>query len=248
MFLFVFTCLLFQVSAQTIVKMEKVHGVYMMPCIVNGLKLNFIFDTGASDISISLTEALFMLKNGYLSEDDLGGTQYYQIANGEIEEGTKVTLRTVEIGNQVLKNVEASVVHHLNAPLLLGQSALEKLGRIEFDYSRNVLTIINGSTKSNSNQSVQAERKPNKGYTSPIRYAEGSDLRDTGEYLYITTFKNPSFEVPLLQKPDVNCRDIVYRCPKQSQVYLIEYSGDNFCKVKVDGNVGYVAKNWVKMR
>ena len=54
--------------AQDIIKMEKSGGIYLIPCKVNGLPLKFIFDTGASDVSISLTEALFMLKNGNLKE------------------------------------------------------------------------------------------------------------------------------------------------------------------------------------
>ena len=50
---------------------KEPSGLYTIPCEVNGLKLKLIFDTGASDVSISLVEAMFMLKNGYLTEDDL---------------------------------------------------------------------------------------------------------------------------------------------------------------------------------
>ncbi len=63
-----------QLKSQTII-MEKKGGVYYVPCKVNGLGLKFIFDTGAGDVSISYAEAIFMLKNGYLSESDLGGSQ-----------------------------------------------------------------------------------------------------------------------------------------------------------------------------
>jgi predicted aspartyl protease len=41
--------------------MEKVGRTYRLPCTVNGLPLNFILDTGADEVSISLSEALFML-------------------------------------------------------------------------------------------------------------------------------------------------------------------------------------------
>lgn len=116
-----------------------------MPCKVNGLTLKFIFDTGASDVSISLTEALFMLKNGYLSESDLIGSEYYKLADGKISEGTKIILKKIEIGNLKLLNVKATIVHNLSAPLLLGQSALNRLGKIEFDYSKNSLTILGGA-------------------------------------------------------------------------------------------------------
>ncbi len=127
--------------AQTTIKMEKIGGVYKIPCKVNGLGLKFIFDTGASDVSLSLTEALFMLKNGYLSEKDFLGTEYYRIANGDIQEGTKVNLKSIEIGNQKIYNVEASIAHTTNAPLLFGQSALQRFGKFAFDYSSGQLTL-----------------------------------------------------------------------------------------------------------
>ena len=133
--------------------MEKKGGVYFIPCKVNGLSLNFIFDTGASDVSISLSEAIFMLKNGYLLSSDLGETQYYQIANGDVAEGTKIIIRKLEIGNKALYNVSASIVHNASAPLLLGQSALKKLGKYSFDYSTNTLIIGETNTKSNNSES-----------------------------------------------------------------------------------------------
>ena len=136
---------IFKSNAQTIIKMKQENGIYTMPCEVNGLKLRFIFDTGASDISISLTEAVFMLKNGYLSEEDITGITKYSVANGDITEGTTLNLREVTIGNLKLHNVKASVIHTLEAPLLLGQSALKRLGKIEFDYSNNTLIINNGN-------------------------------------------------------------------------------------------------------
>ena len=126
---------------QTVIKMEKRNGVFVIPCKVNGLSLRFIFDTGASDVSISLTEALFMLKNGYLSEKDILGTEFYGIANGNIEEGTKIILRQILIGKIKLNNVHASVVHDLNAPLLLGQTALERFGKVTIDYENNIISF-----------------------------------------------------------------------------------------------------------
>lgn len=138
-------------SAQSQIKMTKQGGVYLMPCKVNGLRLNFIFDTGASDVSISVTEAFFMLKNGYLVEDDLIGTTYYKIANGDIVEGTELILKEIQIGEHTIHNVKASVVHSMSAPLLLGQSALSKLGTIQFDYASSTLIIGSGKPKYQNN-------------------------------------------------------------------------------------------------
>lgn len=129
--------------SQTVIKMKSEGGVSLIPCKINGLKLNFIFDTGASDVSISLTEASFMLKNGYLDKSDIIGTSNYLDANGNINEGININLREIEIGELKIKNVKASIVKNLKAPLLLGQSALSKLGKFQIDLDSNTLTIIN---------------------------------------------------------------------------------------------------------
>ena len=116
-------------------------GTFEIPCDINGLPLQMIFDTGASDVTISSVEANFMFKNGYLSEKDIKGKRYYQVANGQINEGTVITLREVKIGDAVLRNVDASVVKSQKAPLLLGQSAMERFGAITIDNQNNKLII-----------------------------------------------------------------------------------------------------------
>ena len=112
---------------------ELKSGVYEIPCTVNDLPLNFIFDTGASDITISSLEAAFMLKNNYLNEYDFKDRRNYRTASGDIVEGTIIRLRKIKIGDMELNNIEASVVDRQNAPLLLGQSALGKFVKITID-------------------------------------------------------------------------------------------------------------------
>lgn len=116
-------------------------GVYKVKCVINGLPLHFIFDTGASAVSMSDIEALFMLKNDYLKAQDIIGTENYITADGTISEGTVVNLRNVEFGGLKLTNVKASIVRNQKAPLLLGQSVLKRLGKIEIDYAKKVLKI-----------------------------------------------------------------------------------------------------------
>ena len=156
LFLVVFTQFAY---AQTTIKMEKMGGVYKIPCKVNGLCLKFIFDTGASDVTLSLTEALFMLKNGYLSDGDFRGTEYYRIANGDIQEGTKVNLKSIEVGGQKIYNVEASITHTADAPLLFGQSALQRFGNFSIDYATNTLSLGGGNGSATSPKSTAVPRK-----------------------------------------------------------------------------------------
>ena len=121
--------------------MKSENGIYKIPIYINDTKMNFIFDTGASDITISETEALFLYKQGTLQQEDILGTQQYQIADGSISEGTIINLRTVKIGKKTLNNVKASIVHNMEAPLLLGQSALAQFGTVSIDYNKNQITF-----------------------------------------------------------------------------------------------------------
>lgn len=132
-----------QQAHKTVIKLNKDNsGVYTLSCKLNELPLNFIFDTGASTVSISQSEAVFMLKNGYLKSSDIIGSERFMTASGDIMVGAKIIIRKIEIGGLVLKNVEASIVPNNNAPLLLGQSVLNRLGRIEINFDASTLTII----------------------------------------------------------------------------------------------------------
>lgn len=119
----------------------KEGNVCKVKCSINNLPLHFIFDTGASDVSISSVEATFMLKNDYLSASDIIGRQNYITADGNITEGTVINLRDVKLGNIHLNDIKASVVKNQSAPLLLGQSVFSKLGKIEIDNDNKVLRI-----------------------------------------------------------------------------------------------------------
>lgn len=113
------------------IKMNPSGGVYTIPCVVNGVKMNFIFDTGASNVCLSLTEALFMYKNGILTDSDIIGKSQSQIADGSIVENTEVILHSIDVGGILITDVKALVSSNLNAPLLLGQSVIKKLGAFE---------------------------------------------------------------------------------------------------------------------
>lgn len=131
--------------SQTIVKLSKKDNVYFVPCKVNGVGLNFIFDTGASDVLISKEIADSLQKQGKIKKSDfLFETQKYQTASGDIIENQIIYLREVQIGGLILTDVKASVSSTTKAPLLLGQSALSKFGEFTFNYTSNNL-IINSS-------------------------------------------------------------------------------------------------------
>ena len=131
-----------EISVISEVQMTKMYsGVYEVACTINGLPLKSVFDTGASAVTISSVEATFMLKNGYMTTDDIKGKQHFSTATGDIHEGTIIRLREIKIGEAILKSVDATVIANQQAPLLLGQSVLERFGTITIDNINSKLII-----------------------------------------------------------------------------------------------------------
>ncbi len=141
LYIHLFICI-FNLNAQSVIQMKKEQGVFTVPCKVNGLPLKFILDTGASDVSLSLKEADYILKNGLLNDEDIIGSDYYQNATGSISVGVRVILREIIFGDIKITNVVASVVLSDKAPLLLGQSVLSRIGKYQIDPVNNTLNIF----------------------------------------------------------------------------------------------------------
>lgn len=121
------------VNLQTVLPMHIENGVRYVWIEVNDKPLRFIFDTGASNICISKKEAKVLYDMGLISDSDFVSLEYFQDATGSISEGMLINLKTVKIGNIQLNNVKALIVDSDNAPLLLGQSALEQFAKITID-------------------------------------------------------------------------------------------------------------------
>ncbi len=128
-------------GGKTEIDMIEQNGVYTVPVYVNEVPMTFIFDTGASDISLSATEAGFLYRQGKLAQSDVIGKAQFSDANGDISTGTVIRLNTVRIGDRTLRDVRASVVDNNRAPLLLGQSALAQFGKISIDYTRKKIVF-----------------------------------------------------------------------------------------------------------
>jgi len=126
---------------KSVIPMTFENGVYYIMAEINGVPMKFVFDTGASIISLSLVEAEFLYKQGTLKDEDFKGTLQFCDANGYVSDGAVVLLRTVKLGDLVLNDVEASIVMNQQAPLLFGQTALMQFGKITIDNKNNRLII-----------------------------------------------------------------------------------------------------------
>jgi aspartyl protease family protein len=128
-------------NKKTTVKMREENGVCYIPMKINGQELDFVFDTGASSICISMLEAMVLAKNGSLTDKDVIGEQEFQDATGRISAGTKINLKTVKIGDKELHNVEATIIENPNAECLLGQTVLSRFGAYKIDNAKKEIVF-----------------------------------------------------------------------------------------------------------
>lgn len=135
---------------QKTIRMEKDGGIYKISCKVNGAPMKMYFDTGASTVSISKATAIYLLENDLISPKDFRGKTKTTTADGSISDNMVINLRDIEIAGLHLRNVLATVSYSLNAPLLLGQTAIQRLGKISLQ--GNVLTIHTNTLSSPSNK------------------------------------------------------------------------------------------------
>lgn len=141
--------------AQTVIQMEEYGGVFRIPCKVNGAKMKLIFDTGADKVCLSLTMAEYLFDNDFISLDDIVGSGSSTVADGSIVDHIKINIKDIEIQGIHLKNVEAVVIDGQNAPLLLGQSAIKKLGK--YSISGNKLIISTSSSSGHGNNTAMTK-------------------------------------------------------------------------------------------
>ena len=131
------------VSLQNEIEVElSGSGVFEVPVIINGvLKLFFIIDTGASETQISPDVFLTLYRSKTIDESDKLPGKEFVFADGSSAFSDRYMLRSVEIGGIEIKNVSVSISSSIEAPILLGQNLLSRLGNFRIDYNNKKLII-----------------------------------------------------------------------------------------------------------
>jgi predicted aspartyl protease len=108
------------------VKMVESGGIYRVPVVINdALKLDFIVDSGASDVSIPSDVVLTLVRTGTIKRSDFIGTEKYGLADGSTVESGTFIIRSLKVGNRTVTDVRASIAD-VKGPLLLGQTFLKR--------------------------------------------------------------------------------------------------------------------------
>jgi clan AA aspartic protease (TIGR02281 family) len=116
-------------------------GVYVVAVRINGaITLDFIVDSGASDVLIPADVAMTLARAGTIAEGDFIGDQEYRIGDGSTLKSARFILRELKVGSRVVQNVIASIGSVRGEPLL-GQSFLARFGSWSIDNDRHLLAL-----------------------------------------------------------------------------------------------------------
>lgn len=123
------------------VSLVEEGGTYTVPVTINDvLPLNFVLDSGASDVSIPADVVLTLIRTGTLKESDFIGSQTYKLADGSTIESDQFTIRSMTVGGRRVTDVTGSVAD-VEGSLLLGQSFLRKFKAWSIDNNQHKLFL-----------------------------------------------------------------------------------------------------------
>ena len=124
------------------VQLDNNNGVFGIPITLNNtLQTYSIFESGASDITISADLALTLFKKGSIGDNDWLNGSSFRFSDGSMANSNRFKLNTVKIGTRVIYNITCSISNYMKIPMIVGQNVLDKFGNYSFDHKNEILTI-----------------------------------------------------------------------------------------------------------
>lgn len=129
-------------SSSTIaIPLEKQGGTLVVPVLINNaITLNFIVDSGATDVSIPSDVVKTLMRTGTLKQADFLGKKTYVLADGSKVPSETFRIRSMKVGDRVVENVIGSVAN-TDGVLLLGQSFLGRFKSWSIDNGKQALLL-----------------------------------------------------------------------------------------------------------
>jgi clan AA aspartic protease (TIGR02281 family) len=123
------------------VAMRAEGGIFVVPVLINGaITLDFVVDSGASDVSIPADVVSTLIRTRTIAPSDFIGTQTYVLADGSKAPSDVFTIRSLKVGGHVVENVRASIAPP-DGTLLLGQSFLLHFNSWSIDNAKHALIL-----------------------------------------------------------------------------------------------------------
>jgi clan AA aspartic protease (TIGR02281 family) len=128
-------------SSATSILMKSESGMYVIPVLINdAITLNFVVDSGASDVSIPADVVATLMRTGTLKQSDFLEQKTYKLADGSTVPSQAFRIRSLKVGSKVIENVNGSVAS-VKGALLLGQSFLSRFKSWSVDNNKHALVL-----------------------------------------------------------------------------------------------------------
>jgi predicted aspartyl protease len=115
---------------------------YLVPGLVNNaMTLNFIVDSGASDVTVPADVVATLKSTGAISDRDFSGRQIRGLADGSKITSEIFRIRSLAVGDWLVQDVTASVTP-AGAPPLLGQAFFSRLKSWSIDNVSQTLLLV----------------------------------------------------------------------------------------------------------
>jgi predicted aspartyl protease len=123
------------------VALQVEGGTFVVPVLINGaIKLKFKIDSGSAEVSVPADVVMTLMRAGTISGADFQGNTTYTLADGSTLPSPNFNIRSLKVGNKILKNVKGSVAP-VKGGLLLGRSFLNRFKSWSIDSRRQVLLL-----------------------------------------------------------------------------------------------------------
>jgi clan AA aspartic protease (TIGR02281 family) len=126
---------------ETRIPLLKMSGGLIAAVVINNaLKVNFVVDSGASDVSIPADIFSSLVRAKTITPSDITGNRDYKNADGQVFQSKTFIIRSLKIGDIEASRVQAKV-SSANAPPLLGQSFLKRFKSWSIDNTTQELIL-----------------------------------------------------------------------------------------------------------
>jgi hypothetical protein len=174
-------------AGNTEIPLIKQGGVYTLPVRINEvITLNFILDSGASEVVIPVDVAMTLIRAGTISERDFLPGKSFSLADGSVMKSERFVIRVLELGGYKIFNVPGAI-GSATSSLLLGQNLLEKFDNWTLDNRRHML-IFGHPGETGMRQAPYDEQAAVNG-----RAIEFWEARERGDYPRIYQLCAPAF-------------------------------------------------------
>jgi len=161
------------------IPLEKHGDVYSLPILVNGLiTLNFVLDSGASEVVIPSNFVSTLLRAGTITERDFLPGKSCRLADGSIMRSSRFTIKELNIRGYRLLDVPCIVCPATGRPLL-GQSFLNRMESWTLDNRSHKLILNSPEAKQTSTATSDSLLPPRSGKKKPEGGNDKTMISDT---------------------------------------------------------------------